>query len=186
MARQQAQAVDLAVADQPKFDNVYAVFLGGVTLGARAGWRRLHSIDLGGWVKAAGLEVSFEPGTPAIRELAGAKPTDRASPLLAQSRATGRHRTGQNKTFVARIDFTNADGRGNEITALSIALHDVTIGLDKTTSVGAGAGAPVERYRLRYRKMTYANMSPSCPEVSQAGRCHSAGVVIAFGDGSVM
>lgn len=195
MRRQRAQAVDLAVADQAKFDNMYPVFLGGVTVGAHAGWRRVHSIDLGSWAKAAGLEVSFEPGTPAIRELAGAKPTDRASPLLAQFCATARRRTAQNKTIAASIGFTNADGRGDEITAPGIALHDVTIGLDKTTSVGAGAGAPVERYRLRYRKMTCANMSPSSPEVSQAvkaslmrpqgGHCHAAGVVIALGDGSV-
>lgn len=175
-----------------KFDNMYPVFLGGVTVGAYAGWSQLHVIDLGSWAKASGLDVNDKPGASSLKEILVTKSTDRASPALQQICAVGRHLPGRNNAVLGRIDFTEADGRGGEVTKLSLALHGVALELDKTAPQGSGT----ERYRLRYVKMTYANMPASSPDMSLAvreslrtqrtGTYHSGGgIVVVMGDGSV-
>jgi hypothetical protein len=70
--------------------------------------------------------------------------------------------------LLVNIDFTRADGNGAETTELSITLHDVVMETDRATTPSGRGSASVERYRLRYKKMTYANMPQSSPDVSRA------------------
>ncbi len=151
-----------------RFDNMFPAFRGGVAVGAHAGWSPLRSVEFGGLRTVAEVQAARETSGVHLNDIIISKLNDCASPTLYQVCAAGTHIPGGNDAIVARIDFTGADGRGTEITTLSIALHDVAISLDKTTPGVGGPGTPLERYRLRYSKMTYANMPPSSPDVSQA------------------
>jgi type VI protein secretion system component Hcp len=129
-------------------------FVGGVTVAGHAGWSKLRSFAFG-QLPAAGVQGA--------NEIVVTKSRDSASPVFFRSCLQGVHygRGG----IVAKVDFTRPDGRGGEKTELSITLHGVVMERDQRS---AGTRATLERYRLRYRKMTYSNMPPSSADVSLA------------------
>ena len=145
------------------------VFLGGVTVGAHAGWSRLQSVEFVGLRPNGGVQAAREQGTPGLNEILVTKVTDCASPFLGMACAQGRHLQPSKNAMVVKLDFTRAHGNGAETPELSVTLHDVV--MERATlpqnSIGSVAA---ERFRLRYNKMTYSNTPPSSPDVSQSAR----------------
>jgi prepilin-type processing-associated H-X9-DG protein len=101
--------------------------------------------------------------------------------------------------MVVKIDFTSSSGKDAEKTELSIMLHDVVMEKDNTIPRSGSGSVAAERFRLRYKKMTYANMPPSSPDASLSVKLalmrigdatasrsgHGGGMNFTFMDGSV-
>jgi type VI protein secretion system component Hcp len=110
-----------------------------------------------------------ESPAPAINEIVVSKPTGCTSPLLLKVCAAGRPVVaGRPMRLTAPLDVTRIDGDGREITVVSVTMHDVVIARD--TAPPRVASAATEGFRLRYRRMTYAGLPRSSPDVSQVVR----------------
>ena len=147
-------------------------FSGGVTVGAHAGWSRLQTFGfLAGLCddqaaarrpprgRAALLHdilLTKTTGTPGSQGLC---PGWRLGPREAV------RITGEAEDPTAQIDFTRADGRGGEATEQNTT-YCVVMEREYTNPRSGARSAAAERYRLRYRKMTYSNMPPSSADVS--------------------
>ena len=171
-------------------------FRGDVMVGAHAGWSKLGSVAFTQLRPAGGVQAVREQGGVPLNEILVTKLTDSASPFLGMACATGHHIQSSKNAIVVKLDFTRANGRGGEIAELSITLHGVVMERDNTAPRSGAGNAPAERFRLRYRKMTYSNMPPSSPDVSQIvrqsllmkaqpGQHNSGAIVVGMGDGSV-
>ncbi|HJQ56221.1 MAG TPA: H-X9-DG-CTERM domain-containing protein [Vineibacter sp.] len=170
----------------PAFD---PIFTGGVRVDTHNVARnedRIHD-----WVKlqeirVGGPQAARERNAPAISEIVMTISTDCSAPLWI----------ARQRTFTAaRIDFTRPNGRGVEVTELSVIVHQGVIDRDainpRTTERGAAGG----QYRLRYKSLIHSNAASGSPAMSQiiaalqpstqAGSPHPGGIIVALGDGTV-
>jgi type VI protein secretion system component Hcp len=146
-------------------------FLGGVTVGAHAGWSKLETFEFSQWRPVDGAQADGAPNAPGINEIVVTKVTDCTSPLFFKVCATGRHVVaGKPVNLTVKLDVTRADGNGRETTVLSVTLHDVVIARDTTTPLRGGVSAATERFRLRYRRMTRSSLPRWSPDVSHVVR----------------
>ena len=153
-----------------KFIDRYPVFSGGVMVGAHAGWSRLQTFAFGLARPAGGPQATQGSGGVSVHEIVVTKTMDAGSRGLFSVGGWDPVKkakiTGEAEDPTVRIDFTRADGRGGEATELSITLHGVVLEREYTNPWRGGRSAAAERYRIRYRKMTYSNMPPSSADVS--------------------
>jgi type VI protein secretion system component Hcp len=153
-----------------KFIDPYPVFSGGVTVGAHAGWSRLQTFEFGLARPAGGPQAAQGSGGVSLHDILVTKTTDAGSRGLFSVGGWDPVKkakiTGEPEDPTVRIDFTRADGRGGEATELSITLHGVVMEKEYTNPRSGGRSAAAERYRIRYRKITYSNMPPSSADVS--------------------
>ena len=153
-----------------KFIDRYPVFSGGVMVGAHAGWSRLQTFEFGLARPPAGPQAAQGSGGVSLHDILVTKTTDPGSRGLFSvggwDPVKKARITGEAEDPTVRIDFTRADGRGGEATELSITLHGVVMEREYTNPRSGGRSTAAERYRLRYRKMTYSNMPPSSAGVS--------------------
>ena len=153
-----------------KFIDPYRGFSGGVTVGAHAGWSRLQTFAFGLARPAGGPQAAQGAGGVSLHDILLTKTTDAGSRGLFSvggwDPVKKARITGEAEDPTVRIDFTRADGRGGEATELSITLHGVVMESEYTNQRSGGRSAAAERYRIRYRKMTYSNMPPSSADVS--------------------
>jgi type VI protein secretion system component Hcp len=155
---------------------VFPRFAGGVTVGAHASWSKLQTLEFSQPRTAGGVPVA--PGTS---EMVVTKLPDSASPTFFKVCAAGQHVPAERSGIALRIDFTRADGKGGEATELSVTLHGVVMNRDNANPRSGGVSASTERYRLRYRKMTYSNMPASSADVSRAAEAKMRRVLQALG-----
>jgi hypothetical protein len=152
-----------------KFIDPYPVFSGGVTVGAHAGWSRLYTFQLD-LLPAGGPQAAQGSGGVSPHHILVTKTTDAGSRGLFSVGGWDPVKktkiTGEPEDPTVRIDFTRADGRGGERTELSITLHGVVMEREYANPRSGGRSAAAERYRIRYRRMTYSNMPPSSADVS--------------------
>ena len=165
-------------------------FVGGVTVGRHAGWTKLAGLSF----------VSSQSGSPGAAPAQGpgqtyeavidVQRTDLVSAKLYLSCSQGSHYS----PIVVKLNFTRTDGKGGETTELGVALHGAVMERDKTVA-SSGGGNAVDRFRLHYQKMTFANLPASSPDVSHIAvstlmsmgdaPAHPGGANFVFGDGSV-
>ena len=175
-----------------KFIDPYRGFSGGVTVGAHAGWSRLQSFAFGPARPAGGPQAAQGAGGVSLHDILLTKTTDAGSRGLFSvggwDPVKKARITGEAEDPTVRIDFTRADGRGGEATELSITLHGVEMEREYTNQRSGGRSAAAERYRIRYRKMTYSNMPPSSADVSYIvkGALMRAGATTVRPDGVTM
>ncbi len=161
---------------------IYAVWLttgrfetrGGVTASDHAGWGKLKTFEFGRRQPAVGTQAGQGSGasTTSLNEILITKTTDVGSEPLASVGGWDPVKkakiVGETKDPTVMVDFTRRDGRGGETTELSIRLHNVVVERDNAAPRSGFGNASVEKFRLRYGKMTYSNMPPSSPDVSRA------------------
>jgi hypothetical protein len=153
-----------------KFIDPYRGCSGGVTVGAHAGWSRLQTFAFGLARPAGGPQATQGSGEVSAHEIVVTKTMDAGSRGLFSVGGWDPVKkakiTGEAEDPTVRVDFTRADGRGGEATELSITLHGVVMEREYTNPRSGGRSAAADRYRIRYRKMTYSNMPLSSADVS--------------------
>jgi hypothetical protein len=145
------------------YGEFYPNFVGGVTV-AGAGLRsRLEAI--------AFPDESRESHTIIIE-----KQHDHVSPTLWQKYAKGEFfrpptpPPGGAADLAVRLDVTRGASSAPQVTDLSVILHGGRLARDDGPGrLSSGTGA-VERFLLRFARMTYANMPATSPDATDAVR----------------